>query len=307
MNFIVLKRLFKSGFTNFFRNIGLSSAATLIMTITLLIISTIFIIYTFTNIALDIAKDRVGGMTVYFNDTISENEMMNIKEEIEAFPNIKQVTYISRAEARKKFTELQKLKGRTAVLESLKEFSESENPLPASLTVIASELADYNAINDSLRNERYATYFSNISDNQKVIARLSNITGTIKNLGVFLVVIFVLITIMVMFNTIRLAIYNRREEVEIMRLVGATNWYIRLPFIIEGVIYALLATIVTTALIALVMFLFSSTIDAFFNVPGLSSNLKQGLLIQVVVIDLILSLGLGILSSSIAIRRYLRI
>jgi cell division transport system permease protein len=307
MNFVILSRLIKSGLTSFLRNLGLSSAATLIMTITLLIISTIFILYTFTGIALDIAKDRVGGMTVYFNDTVTEKEITNVKAEVEAMPNVTQVTYVSKAEARQKFIELQKLKGRTAVLESLNEFSDAENPLPASLTIIAANLEDYNAISDNLRSERYTPYFKSISDNQKVISRLSNITNSIKNLGVFLVIVFVLVTIMVMFNTIRLAIYNRREEVEIMRLVGATNWYIRWPFFIESMIYAVLATVITSGLIILIILVFSGKIDAFFNVPGLSESLKRGLLWQVISMNLFLSLLLGVISSGIAMRRYLRV
>lgn len=307
MKLIIFKRLFKSGLTSFLRNIGLSSAATLIMAITLLIISTIFILYTFTNIALDIARDRVGGITVYFNDNATETEMQNVQAEVEAMPNVKQVTYVSREEAKQRFIELQKLKGRTIVLESINEYGPNEIILPASLTIIASELTDYDAISKALDADRFSSYFKSKSDNKKVIDRLSNITNTIKNLGFLLVVIFVMVTMMVVFNTIRLAIYNRRQEVEIMRLVGATNWYIRWPFFIESILYALLATIITSLLIVLAMLVFSSRIDGFFNVPGLASSLQNGLLWQVIAINLTLSLVLGIVSSSVAIRRYLRI
>jgi cell division transport system permease protein len=307
MNFVVLVRLIKSGFTSFFRNLALSSAATLIMTITLLIVSTIFILYTFTGIALDIAKNRVGGVTAYFKDNVAEREIQNIRAELELMPNVSDVTYTSREQALERFKQIQELKGKDVILESLKQFNQNEVILPASLTVVANDLEDYTEIAQMLKGERYASYFDEISDNKKVIERLNNITQTIQSLGIILVVVFVLITVMVMFNTIRLAIYNRREEVEIMRLVGATNWYIRGPFLIESMIYALLATAVTSAVVSLVFYTFSDQIDIFFGVGGLSTGLRHTLLWEIIGMNLALSLLLGILSSSIAMRRYLRI
>ncbi|HYE22651.1 MAG TPA: permease-like cell division protein FtsX, partial [Verrucomicrobiae bacterium] len=269
--------------------------------------STIFILYTFTNIALDIAQNRVGGITAYFNENVTENEINNIKAELELMPNINQVIYISKEQALEKFRQIQELKGRQVVLESLKEFNKNEVILPASLTIVAENLDDYTGIAENLKSERYGIYFEEISDNKKVIERLNGITKSIRSIGVLLVALFVIITVMVMFNTIRLAIYNRREEVEIMRLVGATNWYIRGPFIIEGMIYAILATAITSLCVFLIFYTFSDQIDVFFGVGGLSSTLKRNLLWEIISLNLILSLTLGIVSSSIAMRRYLRI
>lgn len=307
MSFVVIKRLIKSGFTSFFRNLGLSMAATLIMTITLLIISTIFILYTFTGIALDIAKNRVGGVSAYFKESISERDVSAVRNELEQNPLIKQIAYVSQGEALQKFRETAEAKGRYSVLESLKEFKPDEVVFPASLTIFADDLTDYKEIASTLKSERYALYFTEVNDNKLIIESLNNIIRAIQSLGIGLVILFVVITITVMFNTIRLAIYNRREEVEIMRLVGATNSYIRGPFFIEGMMYAFLATLITSLAVLLVFYGFSKQIDGFFDVGGLSSLLKRTLLWQIIFINIVLSLSLSIASSAIAIRRYLRI
>jgi cell division transport system permease protein len=307
MTTVVVQRIIKSGFTGFLRNLGLSMTATFIMTITLFIISIIITLYTFTNVALDIAKNQVGGVTAYFNDNIAERDINNIKAEIELMPNVKQVTYISSEEALEKFKEIERLKNRTAVLESLGEFGENEIILPASLTIVAENLDDYTTISQNLGSDRYAQYFKSISDNKKVIDRLNSITKSIQTIGVLVVAIFIVITVVVIFNTIRLAIFNRRDEVEIMRLVGATNSYIRAPFFIESVIYAVLASIVTFGVALLFFTVFAQRIDSFFDIGGLSAGLRGGLLLQIGVLNLLLSIVLGIVSSSIAMRRYLRI
>jgi cell division transport system permease protein len=231
MNYTVFKRLVKSGLTNFFRNIWLSIAATSVMTITLFIISTILVLYTLTAISLSNIQEKVG-ITAYFNDSTSQTEIDNIKNELSILPQIKQIDYIPKNLAKDKFIAAHQ--DDPLLIETLNEFNDSENPLPASFAIKANKLTDYAEISTTLHSDRYSSYFNKIRDNSVVIDKLTKITKAITQGGIALTVVFVIVTLMVMFNTIRLTIYNRREEVEIMRLVGATNWYIRGPFIIEG-------------------------------------------------------------------------
>jgi cell division transport system permease protein len=304
MALITTKRLIKSGFTNFFRNIWLSLAATSVMTITLFIISTIFVLYTLTNLSIENVKERVG-ITAYFNNQTSEREILNIKAEIELLPNVQKVEYIPKTVARDLFMEAHK--NDPLLLETLSEFSDSDNPLPNTFAIQAKELQDYSQITQTLQSDRYSPYFERIRDNSRVIDRLFSITNTIKNLGVVLTVVFVVVTIMVMFNTIRLTIYNRRQEVEIMRLVGATNSYIRMPFIIEGMLYGLIATIITSAIMFGALYYMSDKIQQLLSLDSLGQNLTNTLMVQIVIINLVLGLGLGVVASAIAMRRYLRI
>jgi cell division transport system permease protein len=297
----VFNRLVKSGITNFFRNIWLSVAATSVMTITLFIISTILVLYTLTAISLNNIKDRVG-ITAYFNSTASEKEILNIKDELDTTPNVKDIQYIPKDLAKDKFIEAHK--DDPLLIETLNEFSASDNPLPASL---ANQLGDYGSIADVLRSDRYSSYFSKIRDNSKVIEKLNRITDTITKGGIALTIIFVVVTIMVMFNTIRLTIYNRREEVEIMRLVGATNWYIRGPFIIEGLMYGLLAVIISSAIMLLLLFLLSSRVEQFLSLQAFGGSLTSILAWKILAVNFIIGLLLGMLGSSTAIRRYLKV
>lgn len=304
MKSVTLRRVIKSGLTNFVRNIWLSVAATSVMTITLFIISTILVLYTLTSLSINNLRDKVG-ISVYFNNQTSEREILNVKAELETMPEIKSVEYIPKTVARDKFLEAHK--DEPLLVETLKEFSDAENPLPNSFAIKAQGLSDYGYITSVLNSDRYAPFFERIRDNSKVIDRLFKITDTITKLGILLTAVFILVTMMVMFNTIRLTIYNRREEIEIMRLVGATNWYIRGPFLVEGILYALWATIIASLAILGLLILLSGRAEQFLSLSDIGGSLIKGLFWKILLVNVAASLALGVVASAIAIRRYLRI
>lgn len=304
MNLIIANRLIKSGLTNFVRNIWLSLAAASIMAITLFIISTILILYTLTALSLNNVKDKVG-ISAYFKNEVSNKEIQNIKAELESLPQVKSIEFIPKTVARDKFIEAHK--NEPLLLETLKEFKDDENPLPNSFAIKAMNLTDYAGISNILKGDRYAPFFERVRDNSKVIDRLYKITDAITKLGIVLTIVFIIVTVMVMFNTIRLTIYNRKEEIEIMRLVGATNWYIRGPFIIEAVSYGLLATIVTSLVLFALLYFMTSRVEVFLSLQNLGGSLIRGLFLKILMINLFASIVLGVVASTIAIRRYLRV
>jgi cell division transport system permease protein len=305
MSITVFNRLLKTGVVNFFRNIWLSLAATSIMAITLLIISTIFLLYTATNLSIEQIKDKVG-VSAYFKNEIPERDILNIKAELELMPEVRSVEYIPNTVAIDKFRETHK--DEPLLLESLDEFKTGENPLPNSFAIKAHNLEDYEKISATLSGERFGSSFDKIRDNKVVIDRLTRIISIITQLGLVMVVVFTVVTIMVMFNTIRLTIYNRREEVEIMRLVGATNSYIRGPFIVEGTMYGLIATTIISLLTLAILPFMADNIERLLKLPyELGSGFIQGLFWRILVTNLVVSLLLGVVASSIAMRRYLRI
>jgi cell division transport system permease protein len=298
-------RVIKTGFTNFFRNIWLSLAATLIMAITLFTISTIILLYASTQLSIDRIKDKVG-ISAYFNNQTTDAEIQNIKAELGLMPEIKEVEFIPNDVAIDKFREAHK--DEPLLLETLDEFKDSENPLPNSFAIKANDLEDYDTISNILKSERYGVYFDKIRDNKIVIDRLLKIIQVLTQLGIILIVVFTTVTIMVMFNTIRLTIYNRREEVEIMRLVGATNMYIRGPFIVEGIMYGLIATIVISGLILAFLPIMATNIEHLLQLPyDLSNGFIQTLFWEILITNLVVSLVMGVIASSIAMRRYLKI
>src|SRR5690606_20998326 len=140
-------------------------------------------------------KDRVG-ITAYFNDQTSEREIPNVKAEIELLPNVEHVEYIPKTAAPDLFMELHK--NQPLHPETLNEFNDEENPLPNSFAIKARALGDYRPIAETLNSDRYAPYFERIRDNSKVIDRLYDITNGIKNLGIVLTAVFVVVTVMVM-------------------------------------------------------------------------------------------------------------
>lgn len=300
---ISLRRLIIAGATNFWRNIWLSAAASLIMVITLAILTTTLLLFNLASVAISNVQERVD-ISVYFKSNVSEQQILAVKSSIESFPEVAHVNYISAATALEIFK--QKHANDPLITESLDELG--ENPLPPALQVKARELNQYQEIVRELDKDEYKTYISkvNFDDNRAIIERLSAILGAITKFGIGLVVIFTAIAIMVIFNTIRLTINNRREEVEIMRLVGATNWYIRGPFIIEAVIYALTATVITTLLLIPVFQYVIPRLNIYLGAaPGQSfSAFSLGYLF---LLQLAVALILGILCSFLAIRRYLKV
>lgn len=305
MNSIEIKRLVNSGVTNFLRNIWISIAATSMVAITLFIISIIIILYALTNVAIQNSTDRIGVVTAYFNQQTTDQEVRNVIEEVRGLQGVREVTYITKEQAIAQFRQIHQ--NEPNWIESLNEFSDAENPLTGSIAVKAYDLADYSHIYETLKNDRYKPYFQNVRDNQSVIDKLHGIIQFITKFGILLAAIFMVVTVLVTFNTIRLTIYNRREEVEIMRLVGATNWYIRWPFMIEGILYSIFATLLTSLIILTLLILLSGRIENFLQIQVLGSSLIGALFWRILLVNFLASIILAIIASAIAMRRYLKV
>jgi cell division transport system permease protein len=295
----------KTSLTNFWRNIWLATAATLVMVITLTILTVILLIVNIGNVTIHSVQERVA-ISVYFNSTTTDAQAEAIESDVRSFPGVTSVSYTSAADALAAFKA--KHANDQAIQESLTELG--SNPLPATLNIGTNNLDDYATISQQLSGSRYQQYISSINyqNNSTVIANLSRIIKIVKEVGLGLAALFTLTAILVIFNTIRLTIYNRREEVEIMKLVGATNWYIRWPFIIESMLYALIATAIT---IALMVPLFKYGVPQVQNYLGVGStginSITYFKLWQLYLLQLAVAILLGFISSYIAIRRYLRV
>jgi cell division transport system permease protein len=303
-------RVIKTGFVNFWRNIWLSAAATMVMTITLVIFSVLALLFGVTKYSVGAIQDRVD-VSVYFKTGVPESLINQFRQEFQQNPKVREVTYISADQA------LQTFKAKHAddplVLDSLAELA--ENPLPATVQIKAHMLEDYPEIAGQIQDGSFKDQISkvNFEDNRLLIERLSKALRFIVVGGLALVIIFSVIAILVIFNTITLTIYNRREEVEIMRLVGATNGYIRGPFVIEGLLYSLVATAITGGLLLGLIAKFKQQI-VFYLGDGavlVSDQLAFGswYLQWYVILGalLLVALILSIVSSMLAIRRYLRV
>ncbi len=297
-------RVIKTGLTNFVRNLWLSMAATMVMSITLVIFGTLFLLFVLTNYSLNTIQNTVD-ISVYFKIGLAEQQINNIKTQISADPRVKEVDYVSAQQAFDQFKANHQ--NDPLITESLNELN--DNPLPATLHIKTYKLDDYPAIADKLSSDQYKDFIDkvNFEDNRVVIDRLNRILKFIIAFGLGLVSVFAIIAILVIYNTITLTIYNRKEEVEIMRLVGATNWYIRGPFLTESILYSVFSTMLTGALFVPIFGKVLPRITEFVNpqINVYSHNVFNfGYLMAML---FVLALVLAVVSTLFAIRKYLKI
>lgn len=300
--FVAFKRIFKLGWLSFTREGGLTAASIFILVIVIILFSSLFILKETSQFLISQLRGKAD-ISVYFKEGASENEILNIKEEISKIPEVKEVKYISEAKALEEFIE--RHKDNPALMESVEELG---NPFLASLNIKAWEASQYGMIANFLEHPVYEDLVEKVDYYQRklVIERIFVITSEIEKAGWLGAIILVIIAILVTFNTIRLAIYNSREEIKIQRLVGAGNWFIRAPFLVQGAISGIFAALISLLIFSLICWGVSPKIEVFF--PGLNlfsfftDNFRTLLAIQ-----LLTGIGLGVVSSTIAIRRYFRI
>lgn len=298
-----LWRTLKEGMINFRRNGWLSLATISILSLSLFIISVAFLISLGANLVVENFENRVN-ITVSFNPDIAEERILTIQQNLKRFREIELVEYISRDQALTEF--LDQSNNDPEIRQAIEEIG--ENPLLASLVIRAKNQSDYEKIAQVLNQSEYKEEISRINyeRNKRIFDRLNTISLAAKKFGLSVGIAFALIAVLITFNTIRITIYSHRQEFEIMRLVGASNLYVRMPYIFEGMLYGLSAGLITLLLLA----------GATYGVRGFTQGaFPQGDLFQVFLEHLpLLSLStmlsgvfLGVISSYIAIRRYLRI
>ncbi len=300
------KRIIRSGWINFWRNGIISLASVLIVTITLFVIASLIFLQAILQNSLTDLKNKVD-VTVYLTRGASEPRILELKSEIEKIPEVASVEYVSAAQALEDFKE--KHKNDYITLQALEELN--GNPLTASLNIRADDPSQYEELAKALSADN-ALGSSNASiinkvnyyQNKVVIDRLTSVIDGARNLGFGITLVLIIISIIITFTTIRLTIYFAREEIGVMRLVGAENKYIRGPFMVEGMIYGVIAAIFTAIIFIPVTLWAGKSLSSF-----LGMNLFQyytSNFLQVFAIVLFSGIILGAISSFLAIRKYLR-
>ncbi|HEY4482674.1 MAG TPA: permease-like cell division protein FtsX [Candidatus Paceibacterota bacterium] len=304
-----IKRVSRQGFISFWRNGIVSFVSVFVTTVTLFIIGTVIVGNAFLTASLADLQDKVD-VNVYFTIAAPEGEILDLKTRIASLPEVKSVEYTSREQALQNFTE--RNKGNTLVLQSLQELG--SNPLGAVLNIKAKDPSQYAGIVTYLEKQNQSTLSGdaaiidniNYSQNQLVIERLSKMIAGLEKLGAFVSLILILMAALVTFNTIRLAIYNSRQEIGVMRLVGAGNSYIRGPFIVEGLMYGGVAALLAIILLYPATLWVGQTTSSFFGGIDLTKYYIANFL-QIFVLLIVSGTVLGMLSSFVAVRRYLKV
>jgi len=297
------KRIIKSGLKSFRRNGWLSAATISVMVLTLIVITTLLMVNLVASVVLENLQEKID-ISVYFKAEALEEDILIVKSQLEKLAEVERVDYISRDDALLKFRE--RHQDNPYLIQSLQELG--ENPLEASLNIKADDPSQYEGISEFLGGISYSTIIDKVDyrQNKEVIDRLSNIIINVKLVGLSLSGLLVLIVILVTFSAIRLAIYSAREEIRVMRLVGANNWFIRGPFIVEGVLYGIISSLITLAVLYPIFWLLSPKLSGFLAINDFFVYFKANFWAFLV---LLLGLGviLGIVSSFLAIRKYLKV
>jgi cell division transport system permease protein len=301
----VIKRIVKNGFLNFTRNGIISWAAVLVTTITLAVITTLILLQAVLHFSLQQIKDKVD-VSIYFNVGASEDKILALKASIEKLPEVASVTYTSDDEALASFRK--RHENDYPTIQALDEIK--GNPLGAYLNVKAKEVSQYESIANFLKSDNVLVLGSaNIIDkinyyqNKSVIDRLNGIISGAQRLGFLLTLLLVTISIIIMFNTIRLTIFISKEEIGIMRLVGASKMRVRGPFMVEGAIYGVIATVLTVLIFWPITAWFGKNMTGFLGMNIYDYYISN--IFQIFVILLLSGVLLGVISSSLAIRKYL--
>jgi len=277
----------------FWRNALMSLAATLTMVLMLLLLAGFFILQNVLLASLSFVEQKVQ-VVAYVQNTATDDQVQTLIADTEAMPEVGSVEFVSRDEALARFKATQEAQGRT----DLSQYLES-NPLYASLNVKLSDPSQLNDVTTVLRNDPIVRNVLNI---EALVNRVLTVTGIVRTAGIAMVGIVGLIVLFIIVNTIRLAVVARAEEIEIMRLVGASDAFIRWPFVFEGALVGLLGALVTLGLLYAAAEPLSQAMVGFFNVLPLELGSVGR---DTVILVLGTGLGLGVLGSWVSVRTYL--
>jgi cell division transport system permease protein len=295
------KRIFNAGAVNFWRNGWLSTATVGVMVLALLMVMLLIFILIFTYNLSSELQNKVD-ISAYFKPDTKESSILRAKEDLEGLAQVKSVSYVSQDDALYNFKE--KHKNDPVSLQALAELE--NNPFEASLNVSSKDIKDYQFINDYIYGH-YQDILDNVNypENQSVINKISSFITGIRIAGFVITIVLALIALLVSFNTIRLVIYTSREEISIMRLVGATNWFVRGPFLVNGFLQGIIASFFALLISWPIIYYFSPKIKIFMPSTDFNYYFTSHLFI-VYLILLFTGIGIGVLGSALAIRRYLK-
>lgn len=304
---IVTERIIKAGCINFVRNAWLAIAAIAVMATTLTIVLFSVIANATFNNTINQLTDKID-VSVFLKDEITEEQRTNLINELKSQENIKSVEYRSKEAALEEYK-----KQNQDNLDLLLAISQTENPLPASLRIKPvdpnklSELKPFLEREDIKALQSEETSYS--GDRKEAIDKITGTTEFFQKAGIISIAIFTVISMLIIFNTIRMAIFNRRDELNIMRLLGASTSYIRGPFIVETVLYGIVAALISVLICGTLFTLSSSTFEAsslgLLDI-GYANTFFTENYWQIIGIQLAIGVFIGAASSFYATRRYLK-
>jgi len=306
--FIAFERVVKNGIISFGRNVWLAVAAIAMMAITLTILLFGVVANATFSHTIDEITDRID-VSVFLKDSVEQERREELVDELKRVENVESVDYISKEEALKRYR-AQNVDNP----ELLAAISEVDNPLSQELLIQPIDPNNMQPIKDFLDQPDIAALQSDPTsysgDRKEAIDKIARATRFFEQAGVVGIIIFALISALIIFNTIRMAIFNRRDELVIMRLLGASTWYIRGPFVVETILYGIVAAGFSIMVCAALFAVASSTLQAsslgLLDIKYSGDYFKDNLF-AILSLQLLAGIIIGAVSSMIATRRYLKL
>ncbi len=299
------KRVVGFAVKDFSRNKGISVAAIFVLTITILLVTGLFFFQGMASYLGTQLQNKID-ITAYFKDGTQEQDILNVKAEIlKTAPNVKSIEYVSKDQALAAFNTNHQ--GDTVLSQALQEVG--VNPFLPSLNITTNgDPLQYAQIANILQTSDFSPLIDSVDFSQKkdIIEKVYSITTNVNIFGILLGIILVFVAMLVVYNTVKLAMESSKEEIGTMKIVGASDWFIRGPFIIQGVIYGTISFLICFFISGISAFFLSSKISVIlpgFNMFGyFLTNWWIFVLIQ-----LGFGIGMGVISSFIVIRKHLDI
>jgi cell division transport system permease protein len=301
--FLTITRTFRAALKSFIRNSWLSAGTSGILMLSLYVIGVLILITFASNSILQNIQQKAN-ISIYFKPDVTETAINQIKGELEADSDIQSVDYVSKEKALEDFKKNNV--NEQIIIDSLKEIG--DNPLLSSLVIRAKDPNLYQKIYDDINKAGFKDEISRINygKNKEVINKLNTLISSVKKIGMILEVLLVVISILIIYNAVRLSIYSRRYEIEVMRLVGASNAFIRLPYVFEGILYGTIASFISMFL----LFLTVRSISSYVLAVAPTTNVTYFYLIsfwKLLALQFFGGIFIGVASSWISMRRYLRV
>ena len=297
---------FKEALISFKRNFSTGIGSTITIFLSLLLIGTFFFLSIIAQSVLSSVEDKVS-ITAYVSDEATDADIKSVMSDIESIEYVESVSFTSKEQALENFK--QYMESNMDIVEQL----DGENPLPRSIDVELADPQQVEAVADAIiGNEVFKNICDRPSDpslsvmyGQKDVEKLFNVINVIRYAGIAVVVLLVFVTLVFINNTIRLAIMARRREISIMRLVGATKGFIRGPFVMEGVIQAIIGALLAILCLWLMnVFMTPHLVGLISWLPVTISGIE---FLGVSLILLVIGLLIGLFGSALAMRRYLKV
>jgi len=296
-----IRKVFKSGWAGFMRQGFLTFATALVIFIAVTLGTSLFFFQGGVSYLTKQIQDKID-ISVTFKADVARDDILKIRDDLIKLSEVKKVDYISPEDAYNAFVQAHQGDQYMEALGLL-----SVNPFLPSLRIQTNQPSQYKQVSEYLKQDTYKDLINEVNDYKRgvMIEKLGELTKSVQLLGLSMTFFLSLIAVIITFNTLRLSIFSQKEEIEIMRLVGAKNSFIRGPFLVQGALCGFFAAILSFMISTIVLFILNKQLTSLFIGFDSLAFFKANVL-AVILLQLLVGVGLGLISSYFAVRKYLR-